>query len=120
MSSDSEPEREDKFELNPNATPFVPKTRNNPNIGSSKINASDQKENTEENKEEVEIPIDALEEFQEDLLNRLMKEQPYYMEKFKDCSCCKGYVYNCQGEICKYLEVCHCKAKVDIEKTHSQ
>lgn len=29
---------------------------------------------------------------------------------FKDCECCKGYVFNCSSEICKNLGICHCVA----------
>ena len=31
-----------------------------------------------------------------------------FMESKKDCTCCFGYVNNCQGEACKNLGICRC------------
>lgn len=30
------------------------------------------------------------------------------MEKFNDCSCCKGDVYNCKDPTCVNLGACYC------------
>lgn len=34
-----------------------------------------------------------------------------YFEKSKDCTCCSGYINNCNGEACKFLGFCHCVAE---------
>ena len=36
--------------------------------------------------------------------------------KYKDCECCKGYVYNCKGDVCQSLGQCYCKMKDDCEE----
>ena len=35
--------------------------------------------------------------------------------KYKDCKCCKGYIYKCNGETCKSLGQCYCKMSDDCE-----
>ena len=35
--------------------------------------------------------------------------------KYKNCVCCKGYVYKCNGETCKSLGQCYCKMSDDCE-----
>ncbi len=42
-----------------------------------------------------------------------------WVKECQDCPCCKGWVYSCQGEACKYMNICYCKAKLDIEQTGS-
>lgn len=37
--------------------------------------------------------------------------------EFKDCPCCKGFISNCGGEICKNLGVCHCVVRKQNEET---
>lgn len=27
---------------------------------------------------------------------------------YKDCACCKGYIYRCNDELCKQMGQCHC------------
>ena len=31
-----------------------------------------------------------------------------YFEDYKDCTCCKGHVYNCEGEVCQEIGECYC------------
>lgn len=31
-----------------------------------------------------------------------------FYSKYENCTCCKGYVNNCKGDICKILEGCQC------------
>lgn len=38
------------------------------------------------------------------------------IEKFKDCECCHGEVYNCNGEICQKMEACYCFMHEKIEE----
>lgn len=37
---------------------------------------------------------------------------------FKDCTCCKGYISNCNNQICKDMGVCHCVVRKQNEETH--
>ena len=38
-----------------------------------------------------------------------------FFDKYKNCTCCKGYVYQCNGEACKSLGQCYCKMSDDCE-----
>ena len=35
--------------------------------------------------------------------------------KYKNCKCCKGYVYKCNGEACKSLVQCYCKMSDEMQ-----
>lgn len=35
---------------------------------------------------------------------------------FKNCTCCKGYIYNCKSKVCENLGVCQCKAHSEMEE----
>lgn len=39
---------------------------------------------------------------------------------YKDCPCCKGYIMNCEGEICKALNMCHCVANRQMQETGAE
>lgn len=36
-----------------------------------------------------------------------------WFPKHKDCTCCNGFIYKCEGEVCGDLGVCYCKAAED-------
>lgn len=38
-----------------------------------------------------------------------------WFPKFKDCECCKGFVYKCKGNACQYLGACYCKVKNECD-----
>ena len=35
------------------------------------------------------------------------EEQLEYFENYKDGACCKGHVYNCEGDICQEISECY-------------
>jgi len=41
-------------------------------------------------------------------------EQVWYPE-YKNCVCCKGFIYKCSGEACVNLDCCYCKAQRDFD-----
>ncbi len=43
------------------------------------------------------------------------EEENKFFEKYKNCKCCKGYVYKCQGDTCKSLGQCYCKMSDECE-----
>ena len=43
------------------------------------------------------------------------EDENKFYDKYKNCSCCKGYVYKCNGEACKSLGQCYCKMSDDCE-----
>ena len=44
------------------------------------------------------------------------EDENKFFDKYKNCSCCKGHVYKCNGEACKSLRQCYCKMSDDCEK----
>ena len=43
------------------------------------------------------------------------EDENKFFDKYKNCTCCKGYVYKCNGEACKSLGQCYCKMSDDCE-----
>mmetsp|Transcript_8427 Transcript_8427/g.9525 ORF Transcript_8427/g.9525 Transcript_8427/m.9525 type:complete len:199 (+) Transcript_8427:45-641(+) len=43
-----------------------------------------------------------------------------FHEPSKNCSCCKGHIYNCDGEICQNLESCFCYALEEDEQAYQE
>ena len=44
-------------------------------------------------------------------------EDDIYDQKSADCPCCKGMVYQCEGQICKDLGYCYCKMHREMENS---
>ena len=40
---------------------------------------------------------------------------PEYVQSCANCPCCLGYVYSCSGEACKYLDMCYCLVRLEVE-----
>jgi hypothetical protein len=38
-----------------------------------------------------------------------------WMPKYKDCECCKGYVYKCKGTACVNMGTCYCKMREECD-----
>ena len=38
-----------------------------------------------------------------------------WFPKYRNCDCCKGFVYKCEGDTCKSLGKCYCKIKSQID-----
>ena len=46
-----------------------------------------------------------------------VERQTEFFEECKDCACCHGYIYSCNGEVCKELGMCHCKFTQEVESS---
>lgn len=42
-------------------------------------------------------------------------DEEKWFPKYQECSCCKGFIYKCEGEVCKSLGVCFCKAQEEYD-----
>jgi hypothetical protein len=42
-------------------------------------------------------------------------DEEKWFPKYKDCTCCKGFIYKCDGDVCKSLGACFCKAQEDYD-----
>jgi hypothetical protein len=38
-----------------------------------------------------------------------------WFPKYKDCECCKGFVYKCKGDACVNMGTCYCKIKEECD-----
>lgn len=54
-----------------------------------------------------------MEQVDEESEESIDKEDWY--PDFKNCSCCKGYVYKCEGNSCQSLGMCFCKAAEEYD-----
>ena len=64
-----------------------------------------QKELDDKHKKELEILQEESDSADEDK----------WYPKYKDCECCKGFVYKCKGDACQSLGQCYCKMKDDCD-----
>jgi len=106
-----------KLNLNLNAEEYKPKVQpfdyNNP----YQIKQVDDEEEDEElENEELDMIVndlvenDALEEFEEE-----ESDDEKWFPKYKDCECCKGFIYKCKGDACLNMGVCYCKMKDECD-----
>ena len=127
-----EPKVEPKVQLNLNAEEYKPSVNFNYN---SKINNNDneyyikgideeEEESDDANQDEIDKNCD--EDFDTIMKDIISKEVPIedeeesddekWFPKYKDCECCKGFIYKCDGEACINLHVCYCKAKEEFDQ----
>jgi hypothetical protein len=117
--------------LNVNAKEFVPKSKEklNFNLKAEEYKPSEQLQGEEvlENGEEVEEDEigDDIDKIMNDIenddaLDELEEEdesdEDKWFPKYKDCECCKGFVYKCNGPSCQSLGECFCKMKIECEE----
>ena len=106
------PTKNRKLQLNLNAEEYKPKEKEK-NI-----------ELDEEDDEEVNKKIDMIanDMVENDLIEAAKdndeeddEDENKFYEKYKNCSCCLGYVYKCNGNTCKSLGQCYCKMSDECE-----
>jgi hypothetical protein len=115
-------DKEEKLNLNLNAEEFKPKnpqTANHQNPYQIR-QLDDEEENEEEEdleNEELDMIVndlvenDAYEEFEEEDES----DDEKWFPKYKDCECCKGFIYKCKGSACVNMGACYCKMKEECD-----
>jgi len=66
--------------------------------------------------EEVEFYMD--DEYEGEM--ELADPHEYFLKESENCSCCQGFVYNCEGESCSQNEICHCTGGKQLEPIYFQ
>ncbi len=61
--------------------------------------------------------IDLLEDVSDEMEDNILND---WVKECQDCPCCKGWVYSCNGEACKNMQMCYCKVKMDIEENEAK
>jgi len=97
------------------------------NIDNNEDNIKDSKENDKPTEEELNMIMRDLEENFDNEYNNYNNDidnindidndadDNLFYVSFKDCECCKGYVYNCKGNTCKFLGACYCIVKSECD-----
>ena len=128
MSDDKNQEEENQ--LNKNAKEYVPTKNRVPkkldfNLDAKeykpkeKIVANDNEDEEVEEKLDMIVKDMAEDEVMEELGNEESEDEDKWIQKYKDCQCCHGFVYKCKGETCSSLGQCYCKMKDDCENEYS-
>jgi hypothetical protein len=97
--------KEEQLTFNLNAKEYTPKEPENEEV---------EDENEEEELDMIMKDIvnnDVMEELGDD--NDSDDEKWY--PKYKDCECCKGFVFKCKGDACVNMGTCYCKVKEECD-----
>lgn len=96
-----------KLNLNLNAQEFVPKTKA----------AETQDDDEDYEGEEFDMMMNDI--IDNEMMEEMEEEESddeKWMPKYKDCECCKGFVYKCKGTACVNLGICHCKMREECDE----
>jgi hypothetical protein len=109
----------DKLKFNLSASEYVP-TFNQGELQNEfevmDINEQEEMEDEENEGEEFDMIM-------KDIINNEVMEQieddesddEKWFPKYKDCECCKGFVYKCNGSACVNMGACYCKMKEECD-----
>ena len=114
-------------QLNKNAKEYVPTKNRLPKKLDFNLNAKEYKpkekgEVNDNEQEEVQEKMDMIvkdmaeDAVMEELGNEGSDDEDVWLQKYKDCPCCQGFVYKCKGETCSSLGQCYCKMKDDCDE----
>ena len=118
--------KKEENQLNKNAKEYIPTKNRLPKKLDFNLNAKEYKpkekgEVNDNEEEEVQEKMDMIvkdmaeDAVMEELGNEGSDDEDVWLQKYKDCQCCQGFVYKCKGETCSSLGQCYCKMKDDCE-----
>ena len=119
--------KKEDHQLNKNAKEYVPTKNRLPKKLDFNLNAKEYKpkekgEVNDNEEEEVQEKMDMIvkdmaeDAVMEELGNEGSDDEDVWLQKYKDCPCCQGFVYKCKGETCSSLGQCYCKMKDDCDE----
>ena len=124
----SEDKKKEEKTLNKNAKEYIPTKKRIPEkldfnlqakefIPKEKVPANKAQEEEAEVEEKMDMIVKDMAEYEvmEELENEESEDEDKWIEKYKDCECCQGFVYKCKGETCASLGQCFCKMQDDCE-----
>ena len=105
-----------KLTFNTDAKAYIPKAEREEN---KKEEQTEEDLNNEDiqNQEELDMIENNL--IEDELMDELgddSEDEDKWFPKYKDCECCKGFVYKCNGDACKSLGQCFCKMKDECDE----
>ena len=121
----SKENKKEENKLNKDAKEYIPTKNRIPNKLNFNLQAKEYipKEKIDDDKEDEEVndKLDMIakdmaeDEYMEELGNEESEDEDKWIEKYKDCKCCQGFVYKCKGDACASLGQCYCKMQDDCE-----
>ncbi len=99
--------------FNLDAKEYVPKSVN------TASNAQDEEEDAELEGEEFDMIVKDIienEAIEEEFEDDEESDEDKWFPKYKDCECCKGFVYKCSGVACANMNLCYCKMKEECDE----
>jgi hypothetical protein len=105
-TTNNESNEEPKITLNLEAKEFVPKL----------VEQNKDDEDDEDDGEEIDmimndiIDNEVMEEMEEE-----ESDEERWVPKYRDCECCKGFVYKCSGTACVNMGACYCKMQEECD-----
>ena len=109
----------EKLQFNLNAAEYRPKGNNEIDEEMAKLNV------LEEEEEDEDYEGEEFDMIMKDIINNEVLEQiadddesddEKWFPKFKDCECCKGFIYKCTGVACVNMGTCYCKMKEECDE----
>ena len=95
--------------LNPGAKEYIPKKKTKQQVPEKlNFNLEANEDDDEEDQEQLDMIMkdvvenDILDEFGEE-----SDDEDKWYPKYKDCECCKGFVFKCKGKACENLGQCY-------------
>jgi hypothetical protein len=115
----------EKLKFNLNAEEYKPKPPQDlaEEIGNLNVDEGEEEEKQDEDGEEYDG--EEFDMIMKDIINNEVMEQiidddesddEKWFPKYKDCECCKGFVYKCQGAACVNMGTCYCKMKEECDE----
>ena len=107
--------------LNKNAKEYIPskvrmqKMKEFTNVQYLEVDSDEEEEN------DIQEKIDMIEkemiesEVIEELGKDMSEDEDMWFPMYRNCECCKGFVFKCKGKTCADLGQCYCKMKDDVD-----
>ena len=123
-------EKKGEDKLNKDAKEYIPTKKRIPekldfNLKAKEYKPKDKVKNAEGDDEEDDVGVKekmdmivndmVADEVMEELGNEESEDEDKWIEKYKNCECCHGFVYKCKGDTCASLGQCYCKMKDDCD-----
>jgi hypothetical protein len=113
----------EQLQLNLNAEEYLPKFGQNLNNQMENLNVEGENEDEDEDDIDEEIENEEFDMIMKDIINNEAFEEnedeesddEKWFPKYRDCDCCKGFVYKCSGSACVNLGACYCKMKEECD-----
>ena len=120
--------------LNKEAKEFIPSKNRIPAQLNFNLDAKEYKpkpaveyvEADDDDDDEIQEQMDMIEkdmleqEAMQELCDDDSEDEDKWFPKYKDCECCHGFVYRCNGTTCQALGQCFCKMKDECDNVDEE